>query len=146
MEWCPSCASSSSFPLPQFFARLSSVDHSVAFPLGSSGLQLWWWSLRPCAARAQSSAITSWWWWSPYCLACTVLRGHSWVLARRCVGLSWGLSCERATSWQGYVQSMLIVEKGQQYAALAQLQLSLDTVLHIAFRLLKACLAWLRLL
>ena len=33
--WCPSCSSCSSFPLPQFFARLSSVDHASAFPPGS---------------------------------------------------------------------------------------------------------------
>ena len=31
---CPSCGSCSSFPLPEFFARLSSVDHASAFPLG----------------------------------------------------------------------------------------------------------------
>ena len=34
---CPSCGSSS-FPRPQFFARLFSVDLASAFPLGSSGL------------------------------------------------------------------------------------------------------------
>ena len=38
---CPSCGSCSSFPLPQFFSRLSSVNHASAFPQGSSGLQLW---------------------------------------------------------------------------------------------------------
>ena len=32
--WCPSCGSCSSFPIPEFFARLSSVDHASAFPLG----------------------------------------------------------------------------------------------------------------
>ena len=90
--WCPSCGSCSLFPLPQFFPWLSSVDHASAFPLGSSGLQLWWWSWHPCAARAQSSAISSWWWWSPYPLAGTVLRGHGWrwFLARKCIGFSWG--------------------------------------------------------
>ena len=31
---CPSCGSCSSFPLPEFFARLSSVDHASAFLLG----------------------------------------------------------------------------------------------------------------
>ena len=30
-------------PLPQFFMRLPSVDHASTFPLGFSGLQLWWW-------------------------------------------------------------------------------------------------------
>ena len=51
------CGSSSSFPLPQFFVRLSSVDHGSAFPPQSSGLQLWWLIWHPCTARAQSSAI-----------------------------------------------------------------------------------------
>ena len=36
--WCPSCSSCPSFLLPQFFARLPSVDHTSAFPLGSCGL------------------------------------------------------------------------------------------------------------
>ena len=105
--WCPSCGSCSSFLLQQFFARLSSVDHASAFPLGSSGLQLWWWSRHPCTARAKSCTTTSWWWWSPYPLAGTVLRGHGWrwFLARRCVGVSWGLSCERTTAWPGHVRS-----------------------------------------
>ena len=75
--WCPRCGSSS-FLLPQFFARLSSVDHPSTFPLGSNGLQLWWWSWHPCAARAQSSNTASWWWWSPYPLAGTALRCHGW--------------------------------------------------------------------
>ena len=35
--WCPSCGSCSSFPLPRFSARLSSVDHASAYPLESSG-------------------------------------------------------------------------------------------------------------
>ena len=38
---CPSFGSCSSFPLPQFFARFSSVNHASTFPLESSGLQLW---------------------------------------------------------------------------------------------------------
>ena len=90
--WCPSCGSCSSFPLPQFFARLSSVNHASTFPLGSSGLWLWWWSWHPCAARAQSSAIASRWWWFLHLLAGTALRGHSWrwFLAKGCVGFSWG--------------------------------------------------------
>ena len=32
--WCPGCGSCSSFPFPQFFARLPSVDHASAFPSG----------------------------------------------------------------------------------------------------------------
>ena len=36
--WCPSCGSCSSFPPPQFFSRLSSVDHASAFRLGSNGI------------------------------------------------------------------------------------------------------------
>ena len=105
--WCPSCSSCSSFLLPQFFARLPSVDHTSTFPLGSSGLQLWWWSWHPCTARAQSSAIASWWWWSPYPLDGTVLRGHiwRWFSTKRCIGFSWGLSGERMTAWQGHAWS-----------------------------------------
>ena len=57
---CQSCSSYSSFPLPQFFTRLSPVEHTSAFPLGSTGLQLWGWSWHPHAARAQSSAFASW--------------------------------------------------------------------------------------
>ena len=94
--WCPSCGSSSSFPLPQFFARLSSVDHASAFSLGSSE-SLWWCSWHPYAACAKSSAIVFWWWWSPYSLAGTTLKGWRWFLAKRCVGFSWGLSCERTS-------------------------------------------------
>ena len=105
--WCPSCGSSSSFPLPQFFTKLPSVDHASAFPLGSSGLQLRWWSWHPCAAHTQSSAIAFWWWWSPYPLAGTVLRGHGWrwFLARKYMGFSLGLWYERTTAWQGHVWS-----------------------------------------
>ena len=66
--------------------QLSSVDCTSAAPLGSVGLQLWWWSWHPCAAHAQSSAINFWWWWSPYHLAGTLLRspGCRCFLARRC--------------------------------------------------------------
>ena len=101
--WCPSCDSCSSFLLPQFFTRLSLVDRTSAFPLGSSGLQLWWWSWDPCAACAQSSAITSWCWWSLYLLAGAMLRGHGWrwFLAKRCFGFFWDLSCEKTTACQG---------------------------------------------
>ena len=93
--------------LPQFFAKLSSVDHTSTFPPGSSGLQLWWQNWHPCTARAQSSAIISWSWRSSYSLAGTVLRGHGsrQFLAKRCVGFSWGLLCERTTAWQGHVRS-----------------------------------------
>ena len=104
---CPSYGSCSSFLLPQFFTRLSSVNHASTFPPGSSGLQLWWWSWHPCAARAQSSSIASWWWWSLYPLAGTVLRGHGWrwLSAKRCNGFSWGLLRERTTAWQGHALS-----------------------------------------
>ena len=103
--WCPSCGSCSSFPLPQPFTRFSSVDHASALPLGSSGLQLWWWSWYPSAAWAQSSAIASWW-WSPY-LAGIMRRGHGWrwFLAKRCIGFSRGLPCERMTASQGHARS-----------------------------------------
>ena len=89
------------------FARLSSVDHASAFPLGSSGLQLWWWSWHPCAERTQSSAIVSLWWMVSISSCWHVLRGHGWrrFLAKRYVGISWGLPCEMMTAWQGHARS-----------------------------------------
>ena len=132
--WCPSCSSSSSFLLPHFFAKLSLVNHASAFCLGSSGLQLCWWSLCPCAAHAHYSVMALCWCCSPYPLAGTVLRGHSWrwFLAKRCDGFSWGFF---AKGWQlgkvilGHLPALWSVQEGWQYTALEQLQFSLDALL-----------------
>ena len=51
--WCPSCGSRSSVPLPRFSARLSSVDHASAFPLGSSRISL------KCSIQRSSCSLSS---------------------------------------------------------------------------------------
>ena len=99
--WCPRCGTWSSFPRPQFFARLSSVDHASAFRLGSSGVGI-------LAQHVPNPGLSL-----PghdglhISLLAPVLRGHGWrrFWARRCVRFPWGLSCERTTTWQGHVWS-----------------------------------------
>ena len=102
------------------------------FPTASE-LQLWWWNWHPCAPRAESSAITS--------LVMIVFISSHWHLAQKSLlqmflgqkmrWISWGL-CERRQLGKvilGHLPALWSIQKGRQYTALVELQLSLDVVL-----------------
>ena len=97
-----------------FFISASTVPRQVVFgrprfchPSGVLWIVTLVMELTSLHSMCLISNIASWWWWSPYLLDGSVLRGHSWrwFLAKRCVGFSQGLSCERTTAWHSHARS-----------------------------------------